>query len=54
MRGSADAAQRAKPVWAVVTWVIVVLFFAPVAWMVLTSFHTESDAARNPRGRSPV
>ncbi|GAB3679917.1 carbohydrate ABC transporter permease [Angustibacter aerolatus] len=48
VRGSADAAQRAKPVWAVVTWVIVVLFFAPVAWMVLTSFHTESDAARNP------
>jgi sorbitol/mannitol transport system permease protein len=34
--------------WAVGTWIITVLFFAPVAWMVLTSLHNESDAATNP------
>jgi sorbitol/mannitol transport system permease protein len=31
-----------------VAWVVGLLFFAPVAWMVLTSFHSESDAATNP------
>jgi sorbitol/mannitol transport system permease protein len=34
--------------WAVGTWIITVIFFAPVAWMVLTSLHNESDAATNP------
>ena len=27
---------------------LTLLFFAPVAWMVLTSLHNESDAATNP------
>ena len=31
-----------------VTWVIALLFFFPVAWMVLTSFKTEAAAAANP------
>jgi sorbitol/mannitol transport system permease protein len=31
-----------------VVWVLTLLFFAPVAWMVLTSFHKEADAATNP------
>ena len=34
--------------WAVGTWIITLVFFAPVAWMVLTSLHSEADAATNP------
>lgn len=41
--------RRGKaPLWTFVTWVVTLLFFAPVAWMVLTSFHREADAATNP------
>ncbi|GAA1150645.1 carbohydrate ABC transporter permease [Ornithinicoccus hortensis] len=29
-------------------WVVGLLFVAPVLWMVLTSFHSETDAASNP------
>ena len=29
-------------------WVLTVMFFVPVAWMVLTSLHSEVDAATNP------
>nr|WSY55833.1 carbohydrate ABC transporter permease [Streptomyces sp. NBC_00886] len=29
-------------------WLIGLLFFLPVAWMALTSFHSEADAATNP------
>ena len=43
-----DAADSAGPGWAILAWVLTLLFFAPVAWMVLTSFHAESDAATNP------
>ncbi|WP_423920170.1 carbohydrate ABC transporter permease [Frigoribacterium sp. 2-23] len=31
-----------------VAWVVGLLFFAPVAWMVLTSLHSETSAATNP------
>ena len=34
--------------WGLVTWIVTLFFFAPVAWMVLTSLHNESDAATNP------
>jgi polyol transport system permease protein len=34
--------------WAVGTWIVTLIFFLPVAWMVLTSLHRESDAATNP------
>ncbi len=34
--------------WALGAWVLTLLFFAPVAWMVLTSLHQEADAATNP------
>ncbi len=34
--------------WATVSWIVTLIFFAPVAWMVLTAFHTEADAAANP------
>jgi sorbitol/mannitol transport system permease protein len=30
------------------SWLIGIIFFIPVAWMVLTSFHSESDAGTNP------
>ena len=43
-----DTAASAGPGWAVLAWIITLLFFAPVAWMVLTSLHSESDAATNP------
>ena len=34
--------------WGLGTWIVTLFFFAPVAWMVLTSLHNESDAATNP------
>jgi sorbitol/mannitol transport system permease protein len=40
--------RRDNPVWGVLAWVIGLLFVAPVLWMVLTSFHSETDAATNP------
>ncbi len=36
-------------VWlTLLAWVIGILFVLPVLWMVLTSFHSEADAATNP------
>ncbi len=43
-----DTAAKAGPGWAILAWALTLLFFAPVAWMVLTSLHSESDAATNP------
>jgi sorbitol/mannitol transport system permease protein len=34
--------------WGLIAWVIGLFFAAPVLWMVLTSLHTEQDAASNP------
>ncbi|GGW73123.1 mannitol ABC transporter permease [Streptomyces lucensis JCM 4490] len=31
-----------------VAWLAGILFFLPIAWMALTSFHSEADAATNP------
>ncbi|MGW3112836.1 carbohydrate ABC transporter permease [Streptomyces sp. NPDC001091] len=31
-----------------VAWLAGIVFFLPIAWMVLTSFHSEADAATNP------
>lgn len=42
------AGQEAGRLWALVAWLLTLFFFAPVAWMVLTSFHLEADAAANP------
>ena len=47
-RGEGDLAERGGLVWTSTAWVITLIFFAPVAWMVLTSFHSEADAATNP------
>ena len=43
-----DASAKAGPWWTVLAWSLTLLFFIPVAWMVLTSLHRESDAATNP------
>lgn len=43
-----DLAARGGPVWTATAWIATLIFFAPVAWMVLTSFHSEADAATNP------
>ncbi|WP_030984164.1 carbohydrate ABC transporter permease [Streptomyces sp. NRRL S-1813] len=39
---------RLSPLWTFVAWLATLAFFMPVAWLVLTSFHQESDAATNP------
>jgi sorbitol/mannitol transport system permease protein len=36
------------PLLGLLAWLAGLTFFLPVAWMVLTSFHAESDAASNP------
>ncbi len=43
-----DASATAGPWWTFLAWLLTLVFFAPVAWMVLTSLHQESDAATNP------
>jgi sorbitol/mannitol transport system permease protein len=40
--------ERAGAALGVLAWVIGLLFIAPILWMLLTSFHTEQDAATNP------
>ena len=44
----ASTGLKAGPVWTLIAWILTLFFFAPVAWMVLTSFHKEADAAQNP------
>ncbi len=43
-----DMSAPASPWWTFLAWLLTLIFFAPVAWMVLTSLHKESDAATNP------
>jgi len=40
--------RRTGAVWGLVAWIAGLLFFLPVAYMVLTSLHSEADAATNP------
>ena len=42
------AARGRRGALGLLAWLCGVLFFLPVAWMVLTSLHGESDAATNP------
>ncbi|MFD6697948.1 MULTISPECIES: carbohydrate ABC transporter permease [unclassified Microbacterium] len=39
---------RNKTITGIVAWVAALLFASPVLWMILTSFHSETDAATNP------
>jgi polyol transport system permease protein len=52
---AAASRRRQRPVWArpnlwlgLLAWAVGLLFFVPVAWMVLTSLHSEPKAATNP------
>ena len=54
-RGVPATATRAKtqrrnfaPLLGLAAWVVGLLFVAPILWMVLTSLHSEADAATNP------
>jgi sorbitol/mannitol transport system permease protein len=40
--------NRAGALLGLLAWLLGLLFFVPVAWMVLTSLHSEADAAKNP------
>jgi sorbitol/mannitol transport system permease protein len=40
--------DRGGPWLSLLAWVVGILFVLPVLWMVLTSFHSEQDAATNP------
>jgi sorbitol/mannitol transport system permease protein len=51
--GASQEVRHAKPprsgvLLSAAAWVIGVLFALPVLWMVLTSLHSENDAAKNP------
>ncbi|MFE0190493.1 carbohydrate ABC transporter permease [Streptomyces sp. NPDC058989] len=45
---SARRRRRRSAYLGLLAWLCGLLFFVPVAWMVLTSFHSEPDAATNP------
>jgi sorbitol/mannitol transport system permease protein len=42
------ARSRGGLAMTIVAWIVGILFVLPVLWMVLTSFHSEADAATNP------
>jgi sorbitol/mannitol transport system permease protein len=46
--GRAEPGSRSNGLLTLLAWVVGLLFVAPVLWMVLTSFHAETDAATNP------
>jgi sorbitol/mannitol transport system permease protein len=39
---------RSSPILGLVAWLVGLLFVLPVLWMILTSLHSEPDAATNP------
>jgi len=41
-------ARRRGAALGLLAWLVGIVFFLPIAWMVLTSFHSEPDAATNP------
>ncbi|MBP2472061.1 sorbitol/mannitol transport system permease protein [Crossiella equi] len=43
-----NTTKRAWRPWGILAWFAGILFVLPVLWMVLTSLHSESDAATNP------
>src|SRR3954454_7435940 len=43
-----DRRPRGSALLGVLAWIVGLLFLVPVAWMVLTSLHSEADAATNP------
>ncbi len=47
-RKNKEQEESAGGWWTTIAWFVTLLFFVPVAWMVLTSLHIEADAATNP------
>ena len=49
-RGAArpDNKPRGTLVFGIAAWLVGIVFVIPVAWMLLTSLHSEADAATNP------
>jgi sorbitol/mannitol transport system permease protein len=43
-----DRKPRGNLLLGIVAWLVGLLFIVPVAWMLLTSLHSEADAATNP------
>jgi sorbitol/mannitol transport system permease protein len=43
-----DRKPRGTLVFGLVAWLVGIIFIVPIAWMVLTSFHSEAAAATNP------
>jgi sorbitol/mannitol transport system permease protein len=43
-----DRKPRGNLLLGIVAWLVGILFVIPIAWMLLTSFHSEADAATNP------
>jgi sorbitol/mannitol transport system permease protein len=43
-----DRKPRGTLALGILAWLVGILFIVPIAWMVLTSFHSEADAASNP------
>ncbi|MEV5598649.1 carbohydrate ABC transporter permease [Streptomyces sp. NPDC052496] len=53
VRAAAPAVRRRRRTGSLLglaAWLCGIAFFLPVAWMVLTSLHSEADAATNPPG----
>ncbi|MFI1031361.1 carbohydrate ABC transporter permease [Streptomyces sp. NPDC020951] len=46
--GGPGKSRRNSALLGLAAWVAGVFFFLPIAWMVLTSLHSEQDAATNP------
>ena len=47
-KAAAKPRDKKGPWLSLLAWVVGILFVLPVLWMVLTSFHSEADAATNP------
>ncbi len=45
---TARRGRRRSTVLGLVAWIVGIVFCAPALWMLLTSFHSEADAATNP------
>ncbi|MGW8377600.1 carbohydrate ABC transporter permease [Streptomyces sp. ODS28] len=47
-QGLGKRPRTANSLLGLLAWLCAIAFFLPIAWMALTSFHSESDAATNP------
>ena len=52
-RGPSQGTRRGNTIAGIAAWASASLFVFPVLWMVLTSLHSEPDAATNPPASSP-